>query len=382
MNLVLSLLLGLAMSGAFAQPLPAQRNVETVGASVRTHAAVQGDFMAMGARVLVDEPVGADALLVGGAVQVSAPVGEDLRVAGGDVALESKVGGDLMVAAGNLRLARSAQVAGRADLAAGDVLVDGQLDGSLAVRARRLLLNGTVKGSVQAAVEEMELGPQARVGGSLHHTSARITQHPAAVVSGAVEQVERLFDGDARWRDDRRHPMHAGRWPATGGWWLLVPLSMGLLGVLALGGLFLFVFSHFSNQAALQLEASPWRALAIGVGVLMALPVLAMLLFFTLLGIPLGLIVMALYPPMLLLGWLTGALSAARWMARRMSSAPTLDSAAVPYGWMALAVIGLVVAGAVPVAGPLVTAATLAAGVGACVLEWRRRLVRPPTNAA
>lgn len=360
MNLVLSLLLGLAMSGAFAQPLPAQRNVETVGASVRTHTAVQGDFMAMGARVLVDEPVGADALLVGGAVQVSAPVGEDLRVAGGDVALESKVGGDLMVAAGNLRLARSAQVAGRADLAAGDVLVDGQLDGSLAVRARRLLLNGTVKGSVQAAVEEMELGPQARVGGSLHHTSARITQDTAAVVSGAVEQVERLFDGDARWRDDRRYPMHAGRWPATGGWWLLVPLSMGLLGVLALGGLFLFVFSHFSNQAALQLEVSPWRALAIGVGVLMALPVLAMLL----------------------LGWLTGALSAARWMARRMSSAPTLDSAAVPYGWMALAVIGLVVAGAVPVAGPLVTAATLAAGVGACVLEWRRRLVRPPTNAA
>lgn len=261
--------------------------------------------------------------------------------------------------------------------------MDGLLDGSLAVRARRLLLNGTVKGNVQAAVEEMELGPQARVGGSLHHTSAKFSQDPNAVVSGAVEHVERLFDGNARWGDDRRHPMHAGPWPATDGWWPLFPLSMGLLGVLALGGLFLFVFSHFSNQAALQLEASPWRALAVRVGVLMAMPVLAMLLFFTLLGIPLGLIVMALYPPMLLLGWLTGALSVARWLARRTSSTSTPpDSAAVPYGWMALAVLGLVVAGAVPLAGPLVTVATLATGLGACVMEWRRRLASPLTKAA
>lgn len=382
MKHLLLMLLGISMSGAFCQTQTTPHNVQAMGASIQTSAVVQGDFMAMGARVQVDHPVADDAILFGGSVDVRAPIGDDLRVAGGDVIVASTVGGDLMAAAGNLKVSRSALVTGRADLAAGEVQVDGQIDGPLTVRARRLLLNGTVQGRVQAAVEQIELGPLARVGGALHHTSARLTRDPAAVVSGQVEQVERLFDGDARWGGGMRQPMHAGRWPTMGGWWLLVPLSMGLIGVLALAGLFLFVFSHFSQQAALQIEDSPWRALAVGAGMLVALPMLSLLLFFTVLGIPLGLAVMALYPPLLLLGWLTGALAAARWLAKRASSGQNRVGPTVPFGWMAAAVIGLLFVGAVPVIGPLLMALTLAAGLGACVLAWRRRLSTPAAQAS
>lgn len=372
------LLLGLSMAGAFAQPVVGERNVQAFGSSVRTASAVKGDFMAMGGRVVVDQAVADDALLMGGTVDVRAPVGDDVRAAGGDVSLVSSVGGDLMAAGGNLQLNEAAQVAGRAELAGGEVRVDGRVDGPLNVRARRLVINGPVGGSVQAAVEVLELGPRARVGSGLRHSATTLTQDPAAVVIGAVERVDRLFDEDRRWGD--RHPMHEDGWPAMGGWWLLMPLSMGLLGVLALAGVVLFVFSRFAGQAAHQIEAQPWRALGVGVGLLVALPVLAVLLFFTLLGIPLGLVVMALYPPLLLLGWLIGALFAARWLATHASPAQA-TGAVVPYGWMVVAVIALLVVGAVPVVGPLLVSVTMAAGLGACVLEWRRRLANRPGGA-
>lgn len=375
MRSALLVLLLLWWPGAFSQPV--QRNVQVLGSSVRPEAAVKGDFTAMGGRVVVDQPVAGDALLFGGTVDVRAPVGDDLRTAGGDVVVESSVGGDFMAAGGQVKLTSAAQVAGRADLAGGDVLVDGRVDGSLSVRARRLVLNGPVGGSVEAAVEQIELGPQARLGGGLRHASASFTQDPAAVVTGPVERVDRLFEhGPGR---GGRHPMHDDAWPAMAGWWLLVPLSMGLLGVLALAGVVLFVFSRFAGEAAHQIETAPWQALAVGAALLLALPVLALLLLFTLLGIPLGLVVMALYPPLLLLGWLIGVLFVARWLASR-ASAGEPGTAPVPYGWMAVTVIALLVQAAVPLLGPLLVMLTMAAGLGACVLEWRRRLASRPAG--
>ena len=356
MKAALLLFLSLAVGAASGQPVAAERNVQVFGWSVRSTAPVAGDFSALGGRVVVDHAVAGDALLLGGTVDVRAPVGDDLRAAGGDVSLE-----------------------GRAQLAGGEVRVDGRVDGSLQVRARRLVLNGLVGGNVQAAVEQLEIGPQARVGGGLRHTASSIKQDPAAVVAGPLERVERLFDDGARWGGGERHPMHEGRWPAMGGWWLLVPLSMGLLGVLALAVVVLFVFPGFAAQAARQIETAPWRALGLGALLLLAVPVLAVLLLFTLLGIPLGLLVMALYPPLLLLGWLIGALFVARWLAARASPA-NATAAAVPYGWMAVAVVALLVVGAVPVVGQLLIAVTMAAGLGACAIEWRHRLHSAPLS--
>lgn len=373
MKATLIVLFGLVVSGALGQTVASERNVHAVGSSVWSEASVNGDFLAMGGRVAVEHPVTDDALLLGGNVDVRAPVGDDLRAAGGDVLVDSPVGGDVMAAAGNLKLTSTAHVAGRADLAGGDVRIEGRVDGPLRVRARRLVLNGPVGGDVDAAVEQLELGSRARVGGALRHTASTVTQDPAAVLSGPLERVERLFEDHARWGRDERRSAREDWGSGMGGWWWLVPLSAGLVGVLTLASAVLFVFSGFADKAAHQIETDPWRALGVGALLLPALPVLAVLLLFTLLGIPLGLVVLFLYPPLLLLGWLIGALFAARWLAARASSEEVKD-VAVPYGWMALAVLALFVLGAVPMLGPLLAAVTTAAGLGACVLEWRRRL--------
>lgn len=360
--------LAMLVSGAFAQPMEVERNEQVFGSSVRTATTVKGDFSAVGGRVVLDRAVADDALLMGGTVDVLAPVGEDLRAVGGDISVESSVGGDVLAAAGTLRLTNAAQVGGRAELAGGDVLIDGRVNGSLNVHARRLVLNGPVGGDVQVSVEQLELGSKARVDGGLRYTASTFTQDPAAVVTGPLQRVE-------------RHNMHEDRRPAMSGWWLLMPLSMGLLGVLALGGAMLFVFSRFAVQAAHHIETEPWRTLGLGAVLLLALPVLSLLLFFTLLGIPLGMLVMAIYPPLLLLGWLIGALFAARWLAS-LATPDKAKSSAVPYGWMAVAVLALLVLGALPVVGQLLVTATMAAGLGACVLEWRRRLASRSESAA
>ena len=127
---MLMLVLGLMAAGAFAQPAEVERNVQLFGSSVRTVASVQGDFSAVGGRVVVDHAVADDALLPGGTVDL---------------------------------------------------------------RARRLVLNGPVGGSVQAAVELLKIGPQAQVGGALRHPDAN-GEHDDHV--GLLGQ----FKAAGRWR--------------------------------------------------------------------------------------------------------------------------------------------------------------------------------------
>jgi cytoskeletal protein CcmA (bactofilin family) len=127
---VLLLVLGLQAAGVFAQPVVVERNVQVFGPSVRTGATVKGDFLAAGGRVVVDQAVADDALLPGGTVDL---------------------------------------------------------------RARRLVLNGPVGGSVQAAVELLKIGPQAQVGGALRHPDAN-GEHDDHV--GLLGQ----FKAAGRWR--------------------------------------------------------------------------------------------------------------------------------------------------------------------------------------
>lgn len=82
----------------------------------------------------------------------------------------------------------------------------------------------------------------------------------------------------------------------------------------------------------------------------LALPALVILLFFTLMAIPLGLVVMVLFRPLLLLGWLIGALFVARWLATHASPAE-VQPLVVPYGWMVVAVASLMILSAVPLGG-------------------------------
>jgi putative flippase GtrA len=113
-------------------------------------------------------------------------------------------------------------------------------------------------------------------------------------------------------------------------------------------------------------------ALAIGFGALVGLPVLAVLLMITVLGIPLGVAAFALYALLLLAGYLSGAL----FVADRARLAMQREAAAgygATVGYLALALAILMLLGIVPFVGPLSVFLTTIAGIGACVIEVHRR---------
>jgi cytoskeletal protein CcmA (bactofilin family) len=352
----------------------ADRNVYAGGGQVRPGAPVNGDFTAAGGKVIVDQAVGGDASLAGGSVDVRAPVGDDLRAVGGDVSIESTVGGELLATGGNITFTRSAAVGRGATFYGGSVAVDGRVDGDLKATARKVVIDGEVRGNARLVAEEIELGPKARIGGALSYVSkSELKKAEGATIAGAVTREQ---EGASR-----PGPGANREWEASvqGPSW--VGALMSFLALLAMAAIFLLLVPRFGAMASDRIRSSPWLALGAGFAAVVAMPVLAVLLFITLLGIPLGIALLALYPALMLVGFVVGVLFIGRLLAAALrKEAPRSFSASI--GYFAIALVLTLLVAIVPFVGVLLAGLLSLAGVGACVLELYARRVGPTEGEA
>lgn len=355
----------------------ADRNVYAAGGQVRSPAGLNGDFAAAGGKVVVDQPVPGDVNLAGGSVDVRAPVGDDLRAMGGDISIENKVGGELLATGGNITLTPAASVARGAVFYGGKVEMNGRVDGDLKASARNIVIDGEVRGNAKLAGEQIELGPHARIGGALSYTSpSELKKAEGATIAGALTRVE---DGASDGRNGRNgsngdraymreHSMRGPSW--VGG-------IMSFLAMLAVAALFILAVPRFGDQAAGRIQSQPLLSLGLGFGAAVAVPVLAVLLFITILGIPLGIAVMALYPALLLGGFVVGVLFVAQLLVKALHK-PVPTSFGASLGYFALALLLMLMVASVPFVGGLLAGLLGLAGIGACVLELHARRKGPP----
>ena len=141
------------------------------------------------------------------------------------------------------------------------------------------------------------------------------------------------------------------------------------VALLAVAALLLLVFTGFSRRAASTMLTMPWRALAAGVAVFVGTPMLAVLLCVTLIGIPLGIALMMLFPLMLLIGWIVGVFGLSQRLRRAVQKSAPSESSSAMMVFFALTLLLVMLIGSLPVVGSLLVAAIWLLGTGACALE-------------
>jgi hypothetical protein len=336
------------------------------------------DHFAAGDSVRVTSPVGGDAILAGNQVEVLEEVGGDLLAAGQDIRIEKavkdgvfavgnrvsvdgSVARNVRAAGGTVEIGSGAKIDGNASLAGGRVRVLGPIDGYLQAAGGHVLLDAPVAGDVDVNGGDIELGPNARVGGKLRYTTgSELHRDASSQIQGGVERVDRKV----LWPQWMRGRVgHRGGW----GWSLgIVLLAAVLIG--ALPGL---------GRRLGDTVNSRWGwALLVGFIALVCIPALAVLLLITLVGIPLALILAAAYFLLLLLGYAATGVAVGDIALRRLAPSHTNDA-----GWrilsaaLAMAAVSLLVR--VPVLGGLVGLAALLIGIGALLLQMRRTPAPP-----
>jgi cytoskeletal protein CcmA (bactofilin family) len=330
------------------------------GCPISVLQAVAGDLMAAGCDVDVLAEVSGDLVLLGGHLRLAAPVKQGLYGAGGRVSIDSAIQRNVRVAGGSVELGPNSKVAGNVSVAGGKVEIDGAIGGYLQAGAGRVRINGSVEGDVEVGADELELGPNAVIQGKLRYTSRQEIQRDAsAVVRGGVERVERGegWPASHHWMGGGKRAKH---------WiWSLGLLVAAAILVLALPQLF---------KGVAETARTRWGySLLVGFILLVCVPVCALIAMVTVIGIPLALVVMALYLTVLLVGYVSAGIALGDAALQRWRSQSGANQ-----GWRILAaVLGMLLIsllGRVPMIGWLVTLAAMLTGIGALLTQLRSGL--------
>jgi hypothetical protein len=136
------------------------------------------------------------------------------------------------------------------------------------------------------------------------------------------------------------------------------------LGCLLAGALWLAATPRFLARAGREIRGRPLLGGLLGLGVLAGWPVGAVIVAVTVIGLPLALILLLLYPVVLFAGWLMAAFAL---------SEAAIDRRTFPAGYglrlvaFAVALAVLAVAAALPWVGGLIAVIALLLGLGALV---------------
>jgi hypothetical protein len=251
-----------------------------------------------------------------------------------------------------------ARVGGKAARAGGNIDIKGAVGSHLTAAGGAVKLDAPVGGDVEISARDIDIGPNADIRGTLTYWSAqRACIDPAAKIAGEV-----TF-----------HPMDMPRGMRGAG--IVAALVGGLLMFLAfavLGALLVLIFPEFTKTVERNFAASPGKSFLLGLGLLVGLPLLAVLFFLTIIGIPVGMLVLFVYPLVLMIGYVTAALFLGdRLLAWLRRDKPLTKG--VRIGGLIAALVLLALLNAVPVLGALVAFAVVMIALGAWAMSLYRR---------
>jgi hypothetical protein len=252
---------------------------------------------------------------------------------------QDKNGDDRIVVVGSVLVDRD-QTAGDVIVVDGDVTVRGTVTGSIFVVDGDVAIRGTVEGDVVTIAGQATLGRRGNVQGDLTYADKKPVQTPGSKVGGEVKK----FDVG-----------NAGILGAIGAF-IAITISMFLLGLVLL-----LLAPRAADAVARTAKAKSLVSFGVGLLGFFLIPIIAFAALFTVVGIPLGFILLLLVIPLYAISYVTAAFA----LGRRIIKGSRILAFLV-----GLVILGLLTL--IPVAGALIGFLAVVYGLGLLLMTLFR----------
>jgi len=312
---------------------------------------VNGDLWAIGSTITVNGEVKGSIVAAGQTVSINGNVAHAARLAGETVNISGNVSGDLIVFCSEANISGKAKIGGDFLFGAGNVRIDGLVGGYIKGSGGEVTVANGVGGDVELKIENLTVASTADIGGNLTYTS----ENEADIQSGAKVGGKTT------------HNVPEVKKPA--------PFSdmggkvLGFLMALVTGIIIILIVPSRSVSIADLIRSKPWASLGWGAVILFATPVAAIMVCFTVIGIPVGLIALALYAIAIYISQVFVGLFVGRWIIGRFREA---ESRAIMVGALALGLVILSLLRLIPYLGFWVGLAVALFGLGAVLVSATR----------
>lgn len=333
---------------------PVNKDIYLAGRSINILSTVTGDAVLAGQRVTVAQSVTEDLIAAGERIIIRAKIGDDVRAVGRIINIDTGVGDDVILAGETIALGPNATISGRTWIAARSVDVAGQLGAELRAAAQEVTISGQIKGNVYLIAENIEVLPGATITGDFAYrspTEANIASE--ANISGKVSQLE----------------MELAEEPDAP---IFLIVSVFFLTLLLSVSVMSWLFPRLIADAGTSITREGFKSIGLGVVLFLLTPPIILILVVTVIGIPLGLALLALYFITLFLGLVVVINFIGGLFIKLIGKGENSGT-----GWqllaIAMAIILIMVTQLIPLLGGLAFFILFLLGLGAVVMQLFKR---------
>ncbi|OGI46568.1 hypothetical protein A2121_02890 [Candidatus Nomurabacteria bacterium GWB1_40_6] len=330
------------------------------GGSVISAGNIKGDLITAGGNIIISGDIEEDLIVGGGNINILSNIGDDVRAGGGTVILAGEVKGDVLLGGGQITISGSG-VGGDVAIAGGVVNIDAPVAGDAFIAGGNIYINSLIKGDVKIEAEKITLGSNAVISGNLTYKSkTEIIKEEGAVVKGVVEFTPITKDIVST------KLFVAAIFSAILLWKFLTLLVCALVVGLAL--------KRFNREIVALATRRPLYELGRGVLVMIAVPVVSIILFMTLVGIPFGILGMLGFVITMIFAWILMPIVVGSVIYRYFSK----KELEVSWKTILLGVLLVTILGVIPFIGWLIQAILMFITLGSVIAlkmqivkEWR-----------
>ena len=300
---------------------PVYEDLYVAGGTITINAPIHGDLIVAGGTVYINDTVMNDLLIAGGTIYINGYVADDIRCAGGQLFIQNNIGEDLVITGGRVNVAKTAFINGALIAGGGEIIVNGTVNGDVRSAAGKFTFNGIANKNFECRSESLIMN------GTVAGTSTLAAQN-IAVLSGASfnnnvrywnKSGELSFNGslkkgtavyDPSLKIETKNWYYLGHATVLGLVWYLVTVFLFILLIQAL-------FGKTLKRVGGVVGTSMLKSLAWGLVFFIAVPVAIVLLLITIIGIPLGLLLIFSYVSLIVLATIITSLVSANWYNNR-----------------------------------------------------------------
>lgn len=335
------------------------------GAMVTGEFEALGDVFAVGNMLELNGTYGDDLNLAAGQIELNGKVADDVRLAAGNIKINGKIGSDVMVAGGQITIEKDAVIDGDLYVAGGLVRIFGTVKGNVYLGAGQVSIGGIIDGDVNLNAEDFSISDTAKIGGNLNYSSKQeLTNIKQNQVTGKID-FSPLPEVDLTKADV------AAVGSVAAGAGMMAQISgfiVGLLMLFVTGLALVLLFPGWSHRTSKYFSSHTAISLLYGLMVLIVMPIVSILVMFTVIGIPLGIISLVSYFVFLYIAKIVASLSiGSALLGRRQKTASALILA------LALGVLITELITSIPLVGMFLNLILLVVALGAMVLWYVNR---------
>ena len=323
---------------------------------------INGDLWAAGSTITVNGVVNGSVMAAGRTVNINGDVGHAVRAGGETIIINGDVSGDVMVAGGDVNIASTARVGGDLLFGAGIARIDGLVMGDIKGGGSEVTISNGVKGNIALKVESLTILPTANIQGDLTYTC----EEEADIQSGA--QIGGMTTHNLpEVKEKRAKPFPFVLFSGIGG------KVTGFIMALLAGLVIILLAPRRLTSIAESIRSRPGASAGWGALILFVTPIAAIIVCITIIGIPVGLIALALWGIAIYLAQIPVGLFIGRWIIGRFRG---VEGKAIMVGALALGLVILKLLRLIPYLGFFIGLAVILFGLGAVVVSERGRRAR------